>query len=189
MFTDIGNKYLVHVNSQEGLNIVTDNKLFIDASSEDINKVNKIRVDKDKIFNKQLNIDGNEIGNLLEKTVKSSVWDDVGKRCLSCGNCTNVCPTCYCFDVRDEINLAVTQGRRYRIWDSCQLKEFAEVAGGENFRKDRKKRQQHRFFRKFKYPIEKYNRNFCVGCGRCTRTCMAKISLIETINSLAKEMI
>ncbi|MEK6645651.1 MAG: 4Fe-4S dicluster domain-containing protein [Candidatus Firestonebacteria bacterium] len=189
MLTDIGNQYLVHVNSQEGLNVVANDKIFVDADSEYISKVNRIRTDKTNVFNKQLNVAENEIGVLLGRTVKSPVWDDIGKRCLSCGNCTNVCPTCYCFDVRDEVNLAVTEGRRYRVWDSCQLKEFAEVAGGENFRKDRKKRQQHRLFRKFKYPIEKYNRNFCVGCGRCSRTCMAKISLIETINSLAKESI
>jgi len=75
----------------------------------------------------------------------------------------------------------------YRRWDSCQNEEFAKVAGGENFRKARGARQRHRYMRKFHYPVEKYSRYFCTGCGRCSRTCMAKINLKETINSLIKE--
>jgi sulfhydrogenase subunit beta (sulfur reductase) len=81
----------------------------------------------------------------------------------------------------------MTGGNRKRIWDSCQLEEFAEVAGGENFRKERASRQRHRFYRKFNYPVKKYNKMFCTGCGRCTRSCVADISLIETVNDLTKE--
>ncbi|MFH1025263.1 MAG: 4Fe-4S dicluster domain-containing protein, partial [Nitrospirota bacterium] len=76
---------------------------------------------------------------------------------------------------------------RYRVWDSCQLEPFARVAGGINFRKDRSARQRHRYYRKFRYPVDRFSRFFCTGCGRCTRTCMAQISLKETLNELIKE--
>ena len=82
-------------------------------------------------------------------------WQEVGKKCVSCGNCTAVCPTCYCFDVQDEVKLDVTGGERKRIWDSCQLEEFAEVSGGENFREERASRQRHRYYRKFNANLQK----------------------------------
>ncbi|MCL4536589.1 MAG: 4Fe-4S dicluster domain-containing protein [Nitrospirae bacterium] len=110
------------------------------------------------------------------------------ERCLACGNCTNVCPTCYCFDIIDEIELDMKTGRRYRRWDSCQLEPFAKVAGGENFRKERSARQRHRYYRKFRYPVSKFARFFCTGCGRCSRTCMAKINLKDVLSALLKEM-
>jgi len=87
----------------------------------------------------------------------------------------------------DVQNLDLKTGTRIRVWDSCQNETFAKVSGGESFREERSDRKRHRFYRKFKYPINRYSRFFCTGCGRCTRTCMAKISLIETLELLIKE--
>lgn len=111
--------------------------------------------------------------------------EDVGQRCLACGTCTNVCPTCYCFDVEEEVDLNLTTGRRLRRWDSCQLEGFTEVAGGEKFMRDQPGRQKHRFYRKFRWLTTKYGGSaFCVGCGRCGRQCTAEISIPETANKL-----
>lgn len=189
MLTDIGSGYLVQTNSEEGEDLIHKSNHVKEADTNIVSKVSQMRVEKDQKFPRKIVPKGEEIKGIMEKTAKSPVWDDVGARCVACGNCTNVCPTCYCFDIKDDVDLALENGVRYRIWDSCQLKSFAEVAGGENFRKNRKDRQRHRYFRKFNYCMEKYGRHFCVGCGRCTRTCMAKISLIETVNSLAKEKV
>ncbi|MFH1613286.1 MAG: 4Fe-4S dicluster domain-containing protein [bacterium] len=189
MLTDIGEEYAIQINSPEGENLVNNYKFVFKDISDIEYKLSKNRQEKDEKWKKNLIPNHDEIGKILSKTKKNTLWDEIGKKCVSCGNCTNVCPTCYCFDVKDDIELNLKEGKRYRTWDSCQLKNFAEVAGGENFREERKSRQQHRFFRKFLYCVEKYNRNFCVGCGRCTRACMAKINLYETINSLAKENI
>ncbi len=111
--------------------------------------------------------------------------EDVGRRCLACGTCTNVCPTCYCFDVEDTVDLNLTTGRRSRRWDSCQLEGFTEVAGGEKFMRDQPTRQKHRFYRKFRWLTTKFGGYaFCVGCGRCGRQCTAEISIPETANKL-----
>jgi ferredoxin len=82
--------------------------------------------------------------------------------------------------------MAVTEGKRQRTWDSCQLDEFARVASGENFREARLARQRHRFMRKGKYIYEKFHRLGCVGCGRCIRTCLVHINIIEGFNRLHK---
>ena len=114
------------------------------------------------------------------------LWtEDLGRRCLACGTCTNVCPTCYCFDVKEEVDLNLTTGRRLRSWDSCQLEGFTEVAGGEKFMHEQSTRQKHRFYRKFRWLTTKYGgKAFCVGCGRCGRQCTAEISIPETANKL-----
>jgi len=189
MITDAGDKYILHINSQEGEKLVENQSFFKASRDAGIIKKEllKIRGDKQKNFKPKLTAKYKEINKIFKSSYNSSLWEELGERCLSCGNCTAVCPTCYCFNIYDEMNLDMKGGERNRMWDSCQLEEFASVAGGENFRKKRSSRQRHRYYRKFDYPIKKYNKFFCVGCGRCTRNCMADISLVETLNDLTKE--
>lgn len=186
-FTDLGDYFYVHVNTKEGDDIVEETKLFEEATSTHDAELKKLREQKRKIFVNNFGIEHQEIPALFEKSGDSPVWEEIGNKCLSCGNCTNVCPTCYCFDVKDVPDLTLQTGKRIRVWDSCQNETFAQVAGGENFREKRSDRKKHRFYRKFKYPVDRYSRFFCTGCGRCTRTCMANISLIDTLNQIIKE--
>jgi sulfhydrogenase subunit beta (sulfur reductase) len=88
--------------------------------------------------------------------------------------------------VRDEMDLSLKAGARERVWDSCQLEDFAMVAGGHSFRKERTDRQKHRFYRKFRYLMSKYGQPHCVGCGRCIRQCVAKINIVEMANELSQ---
>jgi sulfhydrogenase subunit beta (sulfur reductase) len=187
-FTDIGDKFIIHVNTQTGEEIVEKIGVFQDASKDDFAALEKIREKKRKIFAKnEVPIEHERIPELFDKSYGSKIWKELAEKCLACGNCTNACPSCYCFDVIDEPNLDLKTGRRYRRWDSCQNETFAKVAGGESFRKDRGSRQRHRYYRKFRYPLEKFSRFFCTGCGRCSRSCMAKINLKETLIALIKE--
>jgi len=186
-FTDLGDCFIVHVKTQEGERIVTLTGGFAKAGERHINELGKLRERKRKIFSNEVPIESRHIPELFDRSFRAHVWKDLNERCLACGNCTNVCPTCYCFDIRDEVDLSLRKGTRYRVWDSCQLEPFARVAGGMNFRKERSSRQRHRYYRKFRYPVERFARFFCTGCGRCTRTCMARISLKETLNELIKE--
>jgi formate hydrogenlyase subunit 6/NADH:ubiquinone oxidoreductase subunit I len=119
--------------------------------------------------------------------MKSPLWAELGERCLACAACTQVCPTCFCFDVRDEVELDLRRGRRVRAWDSCQLDEFATVAGGHDFRKSRGLRLRHRFMRKGKYILEAHKRLGCVGCGRCARACLVDITPMGVFNELYRQ--
>jgi sulfhydrogenase subunit beta (sulfur reductase) len=186
-FTDLGDYFIVHVNTQTGDEIVDANESFEKAEVSHMNDLKRLRNHKGKVFNNEVPLEGKHIPELFDRSFEARVWKDIEERCLACGNCTNVCPSCYCFDIRDELDLSLKKGIRYRVWDSCQLEPFATVAGGINFRKERSARQRHRYYRKFRYPVDRFSRFFCTGCGRCTRTCMAGISLKETLNELIKE--
>ena len=185
-FTELGERFIIHVNTQKGEDLLQEMGLP-KAASSDMKALDSLREAKKLIFKNEIGIEQKKLPGIFEKTVNSKIWEDVGRRCISCGNCTNVCPTCYCFDMADTVYLDLKTGERTRTWDSCQFSTFASVAGGENFREARAERQRHRFSRKFQFPLDKFYRPFCTGCGRCTRTCMARINLKDTLKSLAAE--
>jgi ferredoxin len=126
-----------------------------------------------------------ELPKLLEDQAGSKLFAELAEKCFSCGSCNLVCPTCYCFDVQDDMALNLSGGERLRLWDGCLLDGFAKVATGENFRKDREERIRHRIFRKGKYIYEKYGEHGCVGCGRCASACLPDIANpVEIFNRL-----
>ncbi len=138
-------------------------------------------------FKNKLKYNYNRLPEVFEHSWKASVWEEVSKKCVGCGTCNLVCPTCYCFDVEDSLDLSLQNGTRDRYWDGCMLNIFASVAGGENFRKPIPDRQRHRVYRKFKYITDKTGEPWCVGCGRCTAYCPAGISIVEIVNELSDE--
>ena len=119
------------------------------------------------------------------------MWKKFSDQCFSCGACNIVCPTCYCFDVQDEWNLDGTSGKRCRSWDGCMLGEFAQVSLGgghtENFREERHTRFRHRIMRKATYLNSKLGGPACVGCGRCSTSCVPDIAdPVKIINPLVE---
>jgi sulfhydrogenase subunit beta (sulfur reductase) len=138
----------------------------------------------ERSFKNKIKLHFNRLPQVFDHVYKSKVWDGVAQRCVGCGTCNLLCSTCYCFDVRDEIELDATHGKRERFWDGCMLNPFAEVAGGENFREKLSNRTRHRLYRKFKYISQHSGELHCVGCGRCSKFCPADISLVEIVNQL-----
>lgn len=137
-------------------------------------------------FGRALSAKVGDLPEIIKNQWKSPVWEEHTKDCFSCGTCNLVCPSCYCFDVKDDLNLDTVSGNRTRTWDACMLPEFSAVAGGHNFRPQPSARQRHRVKRKFEYLNAKFSEgSFCVGCGRCGRQCTTGIDILNIVNDLA----
>ena len=116
-------------------------------------------------------------------------WADLSERCLSCRICAYVCPTCRCFDVRDEASSegnGAQQFERVRCWDSCAGEAYRRIAGGHNPRAAKGERLRNRFFCKFYYYPAQYGPLACTGCGRCIDACPVNIDLVEVLGQVAR---
>ncbi len=186
--TDLGDRYFVEVSSEEGEKLVAASGVFAPGGDTDAKAKADYDAAKQANLVKRIPYTKEKLPAMLDASYDSLLWDAIATRCFSCGSCTNVCPTCYCFDVADKLNMDATSGVRERKWDSCQLGVFAEVAGGENFREERASRLRHRMFRKGKFIQERTGWPGCVGCGRCSAHCVAKISILEAFQQIADEV-
>ena len=113
-------------------------------------------------------------------------WDDVAFACLNCGTCTFLCPTCWCFDVQDEVY--GREGDRIRNWDSCMFPLFTLHGSGHNPRAKKFQRVRQRFMHKFKYYVDKFDDGFqCTGCGRCVQFCPVNIDIRDVLRLMSDE--
>ena len=107
---------------------------------------------------------------------QADFWESIAFACINCGTCTYLCPTCWCFDIQDEIR--GQQGIRMRNWDSCMFPLFTLHGSGHNPRDKKVQRVRQRFMHKLKYYVDKYGDGIqCVGCGRCVQYCPVNIDI------------
>jgi sulfhydrogenase subunit beta (sulfur reductase) len=177
MFTDIEESFAIEIGSEKGEEILSRYGKARGATSAEHRKTVIVQALMYALCKeKGLNFPKSEIPGLMEKANDSPVWEEKASRCLSCGTCIMVCPTCYCFDVWDDMNLDLSHGERLRRWDGCMLQDFAKVASGENFRETKTSRYRHRFFKKGLYLYRVLQDIACVGCGRCSAGCLPDIA-------------
>ena len=145
-----------------------------------MNQYESLKSDIENQQKRSIQTDGKpeKLGEIFE----ADYWETVSNKCLGCGICTFLCPTCYCFDITDE-KWGVS-GERIRSWDSCMYPEYTIHASGYNPRPARKNRLRNRFYHKFKYYPDLYNMFGCTGCGRCIRHCPVNIDIIDIINGV-----
>ncbi|RMF05719.1 hypothetical protein D6764_03985, partial [Candidatus Woesearchaeota archaeon] len=123
----------------------------------------------------------------LKGHFKDDDWEMGSKICFSCGACNFLCPTCFCFELKDEVNIDMKSGRKVRVPSGCQLKHFTRVAGEHFFRPDRLSRFKHRIYHQMVYFKEVHGVTLCTGCGRCIRGCPVRINWLRIANDLKKE--
>ncbi len=169
--------YLVEALTEKGEALLGGLSGAEEASEDDLSAREAVREEnRRRLRRHELNFDVVDLPDMLERSFDHPVWEQKSRLCFACGSCTNVCPTCYCFDVQDEPGWDLESGERRRTWDGCQLAKFARVAGGHNFRSDVTERYRHRYYRKGKWIAEKVGQLACVGCGRCITACVSKIA-------------
>jgi ferredoxin len=135
-------------------------------------------------------IRSDELPGLIYRSLDHPRWTDIAERDLECGNCTQVCPTCFCSSRYDLVRLAdistrprEVSGTMVRKWDSCFSRNFARVHGG-NFRPSRKARYRQWMSHKLAYTVEQFGLPGCVGCGRCITWCPAGIDITMELEAL-----
>jgi len=180
--------FVVEIGSEKGRALVDEHaSLFEEASQELIDEKDTQR--SAIATNVEENIKQNEVPHqdlykgIIEKKYESDIWEDEAKTCVECGACNTICPTCHCFLLYDQKN--EQQMARLRIWDSCMVKDFAQVAGGANPRPNLWMRLRNRFEKKFDFFPKVADIYACTGCGRCISACPAKIDIRKVLKRLA----
>jgi ferredoxin len=179
LFTELGDRYLVEVKSEKGKRL-SKKGLFQPASEED--KRAKREVEKKACNAIVRHLDTADVVDRLNKVFEHSFWKDIALKCLGCGICTFLCPTCHCFDIQDETT--VSEGARVRIWDSCMRPEYTLQASGYNPRPLRMNRVRNRVYHKFNYFPKNFDVIACVGCGRCIDNCPVNTDILDIVTGV-----
>jgi formate hydrogenlyase subunit 6/NADH:ubiquinone oxidoreductase subunit I len=129
-----------------------------------------------------------ELPAFLLSNLEHPHWEVVAKRCISCTNCTQVCPTCFCWDAFDQPSLDGEQSKRVRVWDSCFNPDYSYIAGG-NTRPNTRARYRQWLTHKLASWHHQFGVSGCVGCGRCITWCPAGIDITAEVAALQKEPI
>lgn len=140
-------------------------------------------VTRETIIQITKSMDTQGLPEILASSLDHSHWDDIAKRCLTCGNCTMVCPTCFCSTIEDTTDLSGRVAERIKRWDSCFTMDFAKVSGG-NFRISPKSRYRQWLTHKLSSWVEQFDVPGCVGCGRCITWCPVGIDLTVEVGAI-----
>lgn len=178
---DLGDVLLFEAASDKGEAFLAQHEKLLSAptSTDDASKEKTIAAAEAKL--KPVNIDG--LADKLSGLFDAPMWEAIGERCVGCGTCTYLCPTCHCFGLYDE--KAGTNVRRIRFQDACMFQQFTLEASGHNPRGTQGARIRQRVMHKFSYTVKNVGETFCVGCGRCVNQCPVNIDIREILEEVA----
>ena len=178
--TELSDVFLVEIATERGREVMTGIPQH-DATGEDLGAAARVVRDTEGQIHRRL--DTTDLPELLYKNLEHPRWDDVAERCLSCTNCTMVCPTCFCHSIEDVPDLSGQRSERVRVWDSCFNLEHAHTAGG-NMRPEIRSRYRQWLTHKLASWIDQYGVSGCVGCGRCITWCPVAIDITEEVAAI-----
>ena len=170
---DGGHRFVVEVGTDRGTELM-DTIGAPPAPSADLEAA--ALVTEEAVHHMGRRLDTHGIKELLYSSVDSPRWDDVASRCLTCTNCTMVCPTCFCTSVEDVADLTGDNAERHRVWDSCFNADFSYIHGG-TVRESARSRYRQWMTHKLGSWHDQFGSSGCVGCGRCITWCPAAIDI------------
>jgi len=169
LLTEVEDGYAVEVITEKGENLLQG----VELKDSDVKPVAP---------SCDASVPADGIVEAVKKSFDDIYWSRLADRCIHCNICAYVCPTCYCFDIRDYKRGDVIE--RIRTWESCQSKGFTRIAGGYDPRADKGSRLRQRFCHKLLYFPEQFGPLGCVGCGRCVVACPVNIDIREIISDI-----
>jgi len=184
LLQNINDTYLIETVTEKGEKLIEKFPWLKDAEKGDIEKAKRLSEDAEKAIRSKVSVEG--VSEKLDRMFDNPVWDQIHQKCIGCGVCTYLCPTCYCFDIMDE---ETEEGKRARIWDSCQFPCFTLHGSGHNPRPSGKERMRQRIMHKFNYSVKNFDEIFCVGCGRCVRECPVNLDIREIVEGISTRQV
>ncbi|HMY57595.1 MAG TPA: 4Fe-4S dicluster domain-containing protein, partial [Pseudomonadota bacterium] len=178
--SDRGHYFLIEAKTPAGHDMAKKLALA-PASVDDIRQAELRIADATTQMGRHLSTSG--IKEELAAAAEHPHWDDVASRCLSCANCTLVCPTCFCNTVEDVTDLEGDHSERWRRWDSCFHEDFSYLHGG-SVRHSVKSRYRQWMTHKLSTWIDQFGQSGCVGCGRCITFCPVGIDITAEVLAL-----
>jgi len=169
---DLGDEYAFEIISEKGQKVIDVAKGLLNERAAEIPQAKAQKI--------QVNVQG--LPEKLAGMFEDEIWNKFMFKCIGCGTCTFICPTCYCFDINNKIR--GEEGVKLRTWDSCMFDEYMMMAGGHNPRPSKKERVRNRFLHKLEYFYENYQMMLCTGCGRCLKKCPMNIDIVKFINQV-----
>lgn len=174
LFTDGKHLFVVEVGSEKGA-LILDVLPYRNAETAELIAVQEqAQKARAQMGRKMVS----EVKDLLQRNLRHERWDNVGERCLSCGNCTMVCPTCFCTTVEETTDLSGDHTERWRAWDSCFAIDFSYIHGGA-IRRETKSRYRQWMTHKLSNWHDQFGSSGCVGCGRCITWCPVGIDITQ----------
>ncbi|MDO9547262.1 MAG: 4Fe-4S dicluster domain-containing protein [Pelolinea sp.] len=148
--------------------------------ADDTQGKNAKLIQKGSVIKEHQAADLPRIREKLYEAFNTSIWKDVSESCLGCGVCTYLCPTCFCFDIVDEID----RSERVRNWDTCMFRVYSAEASGHNPRPTKAERTRQRIMHKFAYWVDNEAASGCTGCGRCISQCPVNLDIREMVQEI-----
>jgi len=176
-------QYTLEILTEKGEELSPALEGVADADADTLAKLAELRAAAAAAVTQDIDVEA--VRDTLREMFELPMWDEIGEKCVGCGACAYLCPTCHCFDISEEKRGDL--GCRVRNWDTCQFSLFTKHASGHNPRDAQGGRARQRIMHKFEYGYSNFGMAFCIGCGRCVGVCPVGNDVREILDRIQTE--